>query len=447
MKLESIQSKRLLLLGKSRELDMDELIKLSANENIYLTKEYEEHFDIVVEGRMMTPYEQDECDRLYKLGYEIIALDTLERAVCEKIDATTLLMHLKLSKKREKLMRFLQNGYIDDALFLKLLALYDWQKEGFYDTDDNRDITAAIIRRFYKNIERNHNIEYATSGLTHLIAQSEDQTLLETLFSLAPMRRALRFADDAIGRNMIRAFCLHPFATQKIIASIVRFGDDETLRLIAQREDLDETLQKRLLRSEAKAVMMQNRTLARSIASDLIKKDASLACVIVKSIALDAALFATYLKDCAEALAHNESLDAEMIDTLLHGEERKILKILASNSAITPQQAQKLLAYKDEAITCKLLRNGKVAPESMRTMIRNERLRLCVADAPNAKGSLLEDLARIDDEALLYRVARHKNTPIEALYQLQLDARFARAVRENESFGKHIQSENIGWIV
>ena len=44
-------------------------------------------------------------------------------------------------------------------------------------------------------------------------------------------------------------------------------------------------------------------------------------------------------------------------------------------------------------------------------------------------------------------LAKNENTPVEILYQLQLDSRYERYVKTNAGFGKHIQSENIGWMV
>jgi hypothetical protein len=43
-------------------------------------------------------------------------------------------------------------------------------------------------------------------------------------------------------------------------------------------------------------------------------------------------------------------------------------------------------------------------------------------------------------------LAQNENTPVEILYQLQLDSRYERYVKTNAAFGQHIQSENIGWL-
>ena len=50
------------------------------------------------------------------------------------------------------------------------------------------------------------------------------------------------------------------------------------------------------------------------------------------------------------------------------------------------------------------------------------------------------------DIEVLLALAKNENTPVDVLYQLQLDSRLERSVKENPSFGKHIQTDNIGWI-
>ena len=47
---------------------------------------------------------------------------------------------------------------------------------------------------------------------------------------------------------------------------------------------------------------------------------------------------------------------------------------------------------------------------------------------------------------MLGALAANPATPIDILQQLQLDARFERAVRTNDAFGQFIQRENIGWL-
>jgi len=73
--------------------------------------------------------------------------------------------------------------------FLKLLKMYAWGGEDFFENDDNRDVSAAIILRFYKDIERNHNVQYATSGFIHLLAQTDNQELIRAILELEPLQK------------------------------------------------------------------------------------------------------------------------------------------------------------------------------------------------------------------------------------------------------------------
>jgi hypothetical protein len=70
-----------------------------------------------------------------------------------------------------------------------------------------------------------------------------------------------------------------------------------------------------------------------------------------------------------------------------------------------------------------------------------------VASNPNTPQEILEALSNSGDIEVLKALAQNKSTPVELLYQLQLDSRLARTVKENPAFGRYIQQENIGWIV
>ena len=54
--------------------------------------------------------------------------------------------------------------------------------------------------------------------------------------------------------------------------------------------------------------------------------------------------------------------------------------------------------------------------------------------------------AAYEDSKNHMALAKNESTPIELLYQLQLDSRYERAVKTNAGFGKHIQTQNIGWL-
>lgn len=68
-----------------------------------------------------------------------------------------------------------------------------------------------------------------------------------------------------------------------------------------------------------------------------------------------------------------------------------------------------------------------------------------MANNENTPEDILQKLSQSEDTAILLGLAKNPSTPIDVLYQLQLDSRFERSVKENPTFGRHIQTENIGW--
>ena len=70
-----------------------------------------------------------------------------------------------------------------------------------------------------------------------------------------------------------------------------------------------------------------------------------------------------------------------------------------------------------------------------------------IAKNPALPSDIAQELFETGDSAVLDTLSRNEATPVDILYQLQLDSRFERAVKTNAAFGKHIQSENIGWLI
>jgi len=191
MNLDNLKNRKIKLYGKTKALSQSEFEVQLKNHNIELSESVE-GVEFIFEGRMLNPYEQNELEGLYENGINSVEVDILEKLLCEAIDENKLLMSLKLSNNQERLLDFLTNKQISNDLFLKLVKLFDWHKEGFFENDENRDVTAALISRFYENIEQNHNVQYANMGLLHLLSQSENEELISVVASLEPLKLALK---------------------------------------------------------------------------------------------------------------------------------------------------------------------------------------------------------------------------------------------------------------
>lgn len=449
MNFELLKNKNIILFGKSRALNGDEFVKQLHNHNIVLVDDVDTGVEVIVEGRLVNPIEQDKLDRLYaEKVAPIIEIDALEKWLCSAIDVDKLLMSLKLSGDRDRLMGYLQNQHISNELFLRLLKLYNWEGVGFFESDDNRDITAALISRFYENIERNHNVQYANMGIMHLLNQSADAELTETIALLAPLQTALIEGCENSTQKILNAIALHPNTSTKVLKQWLKKGNDDIQMLIAMRHDLDLQLQQYLL-NLAKPVINEtlslNHTIEHEIALVLLKEFPE---NIAKHITLDMGLFTDLLDEYDFALAQNLTLQLEMQKQLLErGEDVQIT--LAKNAEIASAVFETLFRSDKVDVLRALIENEQMQSDNLQVLFNRDVELFGSEIAANAKTdvAILYRLAESQDIGVLLALAKNPSTPVELLYQFQLDRRLERAVKENSSFGKHIQRDNIGWDV
>ena len=449
MNFENLRDKNIVLFGKSRALSGDEFEKQLQNHHIHLVDLPSEEVAVIVQGRLINPIDQNTLDKIYAENLApIIEVDALEAWLCRSIDADTLMMSLKLSGDRERLMGYLQNTHIDHGLFLRLLKLYDWENLGFFESDDNRDITAALISRFYENIERNHNVQYANMGIMHLLNQSSEPSLVETIALLAPLQNALKKGCDNSTLKILHAIAMHPQSSKRVLKQWLKNGHDDMKMLVAMRHDLDLSLQQYLLNLSEKSieeVLSLNRSIDHSVAMVLLEKFPE---NIAKHIVLDEMLFESLFEKYALDLAENPTLTLAMQKKLLES-ATAVQIVLADNSMIDQTIFESLYKSDKTEVLCTLIGNEKMESHLLYELYQREDKVLHVAIAANEKSevTMLQALSTSSDIEVLRALAKNPSTPIDLLYQFQLDSRLARAVKENPSFGKHIQRDNIGWNV
>jgi len=388
MNLHDLKNKTILLFGKPRAFSQVEFDEQMSFLQIEVVAEFSDKITLIVDGRMMTPYEQNLSDKLYEeKKAPAMSIDTLEKELVANIDEETLLMSLKLSHDKERLKSFIQNSMITNKLFFRLIKMYDWNGEDFFENDDNRDVSAAFIGRFYENIERNHNVQYATTGFIHLVAQAKESVLLEAIADLEPL---------SLHPKIKTAIAMSSFCDAKMQKRFVKKGGENILKALSL-----------------------NKHLTRDLVDEFLK-DEDLALNIVSNISLDETLFSLFIHKYKE-VAHNETLLVSMQERLLALQDNTINIFLASNISIDVSIVNLLLAHENEELRVVLYENSTTPQKVLQEAYKNP----------------------LYHEAL----AKNENTPVEILYQLQLDSRYERFVKTNAGFGKHIQSENIGWMV
>ena len=414
MTLKILKKQTLLLLGKTRAFSYEEFLSQLEAHDISLVYEMNDEVRFIVEGRMMSPYEQNLSDALYEeRKYEFLSIDVLEKLLADAMDADVLLMSLKLSNDKEKLKSFLQNSMFSDVLFFKLLKMYSWNGEDFFENDENRDVSAALIGRFYQNIQRNHNVQYATTGIYHLIEQTQNSALLEAISTLEPVR---------MHPKLKKSLAMHKDTPKSVLKKFLKQNDAVVKEAMAYNPSLDMMLIKELAKSE------------------------DLCDILAQNVKLNDMLF-SFLEDSKNALAMNETVTSTMQTQLLALDDMTINLTLAENKALTKESVEKLFSYNDKELNATLYSNPATPQNILKEAFEDVANHPYLAKNPVMSPQLLEAMFQEGNAMVLDALARNENTPVAVLYQLQLDSRFDRAVKTNTAFGKHIQSENIGWMV
>lgn len=450
MNLKDFKDEKVLLLGKSRAFDKDEFEAQLKSHKIVSVNQFDADVSLIIDGKMMTPYEQNESDRLYESYSKdktFISIDELEKELAKHIDADTLLMSLKLSKNKERLKSFIQNSMIDDELFFRLLKMYSWRGEDFFENDDNRDASAALILRFYKNIERNHNVQYAASGILHLISQSHDEKLIRAVAELEPLQKSMH--TGGANENILLAIAVHPSTPKDILGAFIKKGGSKLKAVIAMRDDCDDKMQEMLYSLDDKRVteaLCESANLSKELFFKLYETD-MYAKKISKNMKLDDELFETLIKRYPKETAQNRSLSLDMQTKLCDLDIHDVDMELAKNVSLHVETAKRLLQKDKKDLSFELYANKATSSVSLEEAYEDAQNHIALAGNENTPVHILTRLGESQDKEILKALAKNVNTPVELLYQLQLDSRVARAVKENPSFGRYIQQENIGWEV
>lgn len=450
MNIKDLENKTILLFGKSRAFSTDEFEAQMKFHKIGVVNEYSDNVALMVDGKMMTPYEQNASDELYEQKkVKLISIDLLEKELARHMDAETLLMSLKLSHDKERLKGFLKNSTISDELFLRLLKMYSWNGEDFFENDDNRDVTAALIVRFYKNIERNHNVQYATLGLMHLIVQSTNEDLIEAISTLEPLQKSFKSEDKDANYKIITSIATHYITPQSVLLRLVKKSNVYVKTLIAMRRDISLEIQTLLYESAQKEILealSYNVTLDQNIALKL-SENTHYAKNIAKYIQLNDVFFKLLIPKYAPILAENESLTLKMQLHLFHMNSREITLALSSNCSLKKQVFKNFFSEINDEVYFHLYANPNTPIEKLEKAFDVKIYHHALSNNKSTPPHILKKLAESENPQVLDGLARNINTPIDVLCQLQLDSRFERSVKGNPAFGKHIQTENIGWEV
>jgi len=450
MNLDTLKNKKILLFGKSRAFSKDEFEMQLKAHKIELLQAYDESVDFIIDGTMMTPLETIENEKLYEQKVaEFLNIEMVEKLLTQSIDPDVLMMSLKLSSDTQRLKNFLLNPKINDELYFKLLGMYQWGDDDFYENDDNRDVSASIIKRFYKNIERNHNVEFSKLGLMHLVLQCENEKVIETIAYLKPLKKSFNATQKDHGFRIVTSIATNNCTSNKVLKMLIKESNTYVRTLISMRDFLDKEVQEVLYETNESKVL-ESLSYSANISDELYEKlreNDTYARHMASYIKLDQNKYDFFKDKFPAELAQNESIHSAMQGELVNNHLSAIKEKLASNKSISHEMILRLLKQKDPEVDFAIYANSSTHQDILIQGYKSVKNHRALAENENTPANILHHLYSSHNPEILAALAKNVATPTEILYQLQLDSKYERFVKENPSFGKHIQKENIGWEV
>ncbi len=293
-----------------------------------------------------TNYEQNSINELYEeKEIEPVAIDLLENdSACGTSDSI-FLMNLKLSHSKDRLKSMLQNKAISNKLFLKLLKMYSWSGEDFFENSDNRDVSAAIITRFCADIERREHLKYSIQGFIYIILRCKEHSLLDAIAYLEPLQKSFKNNRKNQNYNIITAIATHNLTSHLVLNMLIKKADPYVKTLIAMRTDCDASMQTILYEDGDEKVteaLSHNVNLDKKIIKLLVENDLC-AKNIAKNIRLNDEIFDMLIKKYSSQLARNNSISFDMQKKLFEKNHEYTKIALASNKNIDDHSMANLL--------------------------------------------------------------------------------------------------------
>lgn len=411
-------NKNIYLLGKSRAFNDAEFKAQLDAQNYILHSEFNDKVGLVIEGALMSALNNIQRDEIYeKYSVEFISIDEFEKNLSSHIDEDTLLMSLKLNYDETRVINFLKNPYLSDSLFLKLIKSYKFKNEGFFDTDENRDVSSYLISRFYKNIDRNHNIQYSNMGFMHLLEQSDNGELVGVISELEPIKNFLKNGCSHNDQKLLNALASHSKISKKFIKRAIKSKNENIKQILATRADLECEYIK-----------------------ELFDKYANIIAMYVK---LDEKKFIRFKDGYSKELCVNESLNEAMFYELFKESENH--KYLGQNTEL-PAMAYAELFNKDSDTNKALAQNISTPKELLEKLYQDTSMHPYLALNPKTPKEILQNFANQNKQELNEALAQNSSTPMDILYNFLSDLSLSKFVRANEAFGDNIKTQNIGWL-
>jgi hypothetical protein len=287
---------------------------------------------------------------------------------------------LKISKDQVRLLKLLKNRYLNDSVFLKLLKLYNWNDQGLYDNDENRDVATALVERFSKLQQINHNIQHSPIGIYYTALETNSSVLLDSIYYMPSFEISDKNAHENQPLNLKQVCAMNPNISKPLMMQILKDNDTEVLKFLALNQSLGKIVIDKLL--EKNDTLITKNLLETSLVEEKkLKKlfvDPQYQKIILSKTILDDKLFELFL-----------SFDLKDIDVFY----------LSSNESLSADHIKKLFDLNIPNVNINLLKNSYCPPNILEKFLQLNDLTYHIAIAHNEtlSSNIVDELIKIDD--------------------------------------------------
>ena len=440
---ELTKGKKILFLGHVASLSTDEIKLFLEKFNITYTKTLDENVKMVIESTLLSPYEEEIGSVAYQNKIPIYNTEEFEKLYAQQLNSNSLLMSLKLSGNQNRLTRLLHNPYLNDTLFIKLIAMYNWGNEGMFDNSENMKIATLLAKRFFLKNRFDPAFYHSPVSVFEIALTSDNPDLLEIMFDL-PIVTIKQSRNTSKKPTTTReAIASNQNANQNTLNKLFRLNDNNIDYFLAQNPSLSHTQQERLFtraNDKTKAALTMNKNLC----SDLFDKLTSFN-TLWQHQKITKNQLCLLPKPIPHEIGLNEYLSPEIISLLLQQDNQPLLENLALNQQLTSGHIKTLFAKNNPKLYAPIAANPNTPKEILYNLFTKNDHKIDCHLALNTKTpqEMLRTLFLRDDFEINCHLSLNEALPVEWLQQLQIDTRLLGYLKENKTFTENILN-NLG---
>jgi hypothetical protein len=429
----------ILVLGEADSFTRSEIVRALEKRGFAVTEEYRPGAALaVIESRRLTPPLESVSEAAYEAGVPHYPMEELERILSRDLKAQSVLMSLKLSKDRARLIRLLRNEHIDDDFFLKLLGLYVWESGELMGSDEDRYVLIAVLERFLDLSVYERDALYSPVTLLRLINSTDRAALLDALLGLPDFEFRLQRRRIGIAEAVAAREILEPETVAKLLRrrepridrvlganpaldtagrdTLFERGEEETLKALAAHPDLEDELFEALLERGGE------------VTEELLRRQR------IDGKRLERILSRDFDPATLAILGENERLEPAIYPELIALEIPELLANIAANDA-TPPEVLERLAEREE-LHPRLALNPAASEAILRRLWEggDREVLEALSYNPATPTEILRALYETGEFPSHQGLAANPATPTEILHQLKTDHRLWLILQRNEKF-------------